>query len=168
MSCGASTASSPYDVEDRTMIVPPSVDEVEVLIGAALRAPDGRSLGRLGSLGLDHFGHLSALVGHGGEHSAAAIREVSHDGEVVVVDPAQPLRQVVYRYVGGDTPSWTTDDMELRVCGLRLERATHRMTSLLVRRHHSRDLPWGMVFPDAEGVPLAAYWDRESDMPRTF
>jgi hypothetical protein len=151
------------------MSIPAGVEEVAVLFGAALRAPDGRSLGRLCELGLDHFGHLSALVRRGGaRHSAAAIREVSHDGDVIVVDPAAPLRLIVYRCVGGDSQSWTTDDIELRVCGLRLERVSHRMTSLLVRRRHRRDLPWGMVFPDAEGVPLAAYWDREADQPRVF
>ena len=46
--------------------MPKGVEEVAVLFGAALRAPDERSLGRLSELGLDHFGHLSALVGPSG------------------------------------------------------------------------------------------------------
>jgi hypothetical protein len=149
--------------------VMPRVQEVVVLLGAELAAPDGRSLGRLREVGLDHFGHLSALVGPRGAYAAAGIREVSRNGAAVVVDPAVPLRRTVHRRVGRDTPSWTTDDTDLQVLGLRMDASSRRMTSLLVRRRRGkvRDLPWGMVHFETDGLPLAAYWNGREDLPVT-
>jgi hypothetical protein len=55
----------------RPEVMPRVKEEVVVLLGAELAAPDGRSLGRLSEVGLDHFGHLSALVGPCGAYAAA-------------------------------------------------------------------------------------------------
>src|ERR1700704_3564777 len=94
----------------RPEVMPRVKEEGGVLLGAELAAPDGRSLGRLREVGLDHFGNLSALLGPRGAYAAAGIREVSRNGAAVVVDPAVPLRRTVHWRVGRDTPSWTTDD----------------------------------------------------------
>ena len=87
----------------RPGVMPRVKEEVVVLLGAELAAPDGRPLGRLREVGLDHFGHLSALLGPRGAYAAAGIREVSRNGAAVVVDPAVPLRRTVHRRVGRDT-----------------------------------------------------------------
>ncbi|HEX3604831.1 MAG TPA: hypothetical protein VH134_02825 [Candidatus Dormibacteraeota bacterium] len=145
------------------------VDEVTVCMGAELQAPDGRPLGRLTEVGLDHFGHVVALLGGRGVHAAAGIRSVSADGAVVVVDPEVPQRTVVAHQLAQRTPAWTTDDTKVRVLGFRADSTTRHLTSVLARRRRGkvRDLPWGMVYPETQGVPLAAYWNRREDLAVT-
>jgi hypothetical protein len=138
---------------------------VALPFGVALRAVDGRALGRLRAVGLDPFGRVNALMTARCVYPAAAMRSASETAHTVVVDPKERHRIVVVRELGPRMRVWCTDDKEFKLLGVRLDLASRLPTSIIVRprpRGQVRELRWSTVFVDGDGLPVAMYCRRRT------